>query len=101
MTVRSVVHRPQGGQRRTGSPLRPSRVVAAATALLLPMALGFPAVAAHAAVSAPVGQGFTVTPSDLAFILKQIKIAERHAATLSPAHVRHAGRHWSQPDPRR
>ena len=50
------------------------------------MALGFPAVAAHAAASAPVGQGFTVTPSDLAFILKQIKIAERHAATLSPAH---------------
>src|SRR5262245_56049192 len=29
----------------------------------------------------PVGEGFTVTPSDLAFILKQIKIAERHAAT--------------------
>src|SRR5262249_44421195 len=28
---------------------------------------------------APVGQGFTVVPSDLAFILKQIKIAERHA----------------------
>ncbi|MGO4804837.1 peroxidase family protein [Arthrobacter sp. 2MCAF15] len=38
------------------------------------------------AVVAPVGQGFTVTPSDLAFILKQIKIAEHHAATLSPAH---------------
>jgi hypothetical protein len=34
---------------------------------------------------APVGQGFTVTPADLAFILKQIKIAERHAATLTPA----------------
>ncbi|WP_427007783.1 peroxidase family protein [Pseudarthrobacter sp. H2] len=36
------------------------------------------------AVVAPVGQGFTVTPSDLAFILKQIKIAERHAATFTP-----------------
>ena len=33
---------------------------------------------AQAAV-APVGQGFTVTPGDLAFILKQIKIAERHS----------------------
>ena len=43
------------------------------------------APAARAAV-APVGQGFTITPADLAFILKQIKIAERHAATFSPAH---------------
>ena len=32
-----------------------------------------------------MGQGFTVTPSDLAFILKQIKIAEHHAATLTPS----------------
>ena len=34
--------------------------------------------------AAPVGQGFTVTPSDLAFILKQIKIAERHSRALIP-----------------
>jgi Ca2+-binding RTX toxin-like protein len=39
---------------------------------------------------APAGQGFTVVPSDLAFILKQIKIAERHSrafegdATVAP-----------------
>ncbi|HEY0346483.1 MAG TPA: hypothetical protein VGC59_17655, partial [Solirubrobacteraceae bacterium] len=39
---------------------------------------------ASAAV-APPGQGFTVTPGDLKFILKQIKIAERHAATLTPS----------------
>ena len=32
-----------------------------------------------------MGEGFTVTPSDLAFILKQIKIAEHHAATATPA----------------
>ncbi len=32
---------------------------------------------------APVGQGFTVTPGDLSFILKQIKISERHSATLT------------------
>ena len=32
--------------------------------------------------AATVGQGFTVTPADLAFILKQIKIAERHSRAL-------------------
>jgi len=31
------------------------------------------------AAQAPVGNGFTVTPADLAYILKQIKIAERHS----------------------
>ncbi len=36
-------------------------------------------------VSAPTGQGLTITPGDLSFILKQIKIAEHHAATLTPA----------------
>ncbi len=51
----------------------------------MPVTLGFTAVRAAAAV-APVGQGFTVTATDLAFILKQIKISEQHAATLSPAH---------------
>ncbi|HEV7654507.1 MAG TPA: peroxidase family protein [Mycobacteriales bacterium] len=40
---------------------------------------------AAVAAPAPVGQGFTVTASDLAFILKQIKISERHAATETPA----------------
>ncbi len=33
-----------------------------------------------AAAAAPVGQGFTVSASDLSFILKQIKIAEKHVA---------------------
>ena len=35
--------------------------------------------------AAPVGSGFTVTASDLAYILKQIKIAESHAATYTAA----------------
>ena len=35
--------------------------------------------------AAPVGQGFTVTTSDISFILKQIKIAEHHASLASPA----------------
>jgi Ca2+-binding RTX toxin-like protein len=42
-------------------------------------------ISSSEAVQAPVGQGFTVTPSDLSFVLKQIKIAERHSATLTPA----------------
>src|SRR3954454_5757490 len=36
------------------------------------------------AAQAPVGQGFTITPSDLSFILDQIKIAEHHAYTQTP-----------------
>jgi Ca2+-binding RTX toxin-like protein len=36
------------------------------------------------AAPAPPGQGFTVTPGDLHFILKQIQIAEHHAATQTP-----------------
>jgi hypothetical protein len=63
---------------------RPTRLVAAASALLLPVVLGLPVVTASAAV-APVGQGFTVTPSDLAYILKQIKIAEAHVANTTSA----------------
>jgi len=46
--------------------------------------MGIPTVTATAAV-APVGQGFAVTPSDLAYILKQIKIAEVHAANTTSA----------------
>ncbi|NOU21654.1 MAG: heme peroxidase, partial [Methyloglobulus sp.] len=35
--------------------------------------------------TSPIGQGFTVTAADLAFILKQIKIAEHHAANTTSA----------------
>src|SRR3954454_22139700 len=58
------------------------------TALVLALALIFQvlAIAAHAAVNpGPVGNGVTVTAGDLNFILKQIKIAEMHATTLTPA----------------
>src|SRR4051794_4837422 len=47
-----------------------------------------PAAAGPAPVftnQAPDGQGLTITPGDLRFILKQIKIAEHHAATLTPS----------------
>src|SRR3954471_21556233 len=39
------------------------------------------------AAPAPAGQGFTVTPGDLHFILKQIQIAEHHAATQTPTNM--------------
>ena len=73
-SARSHPRRPKRG----GTLARPTRLVAAVSALLLPVMLGLPTVTAHAAV-APTGNGFTVTPTDLAFILKQIKIAERHS----------------------
>src|SRR3954464_14426510 len=47
--------------------------------------LGIARTTASGRVSNVVGSGFTVTPGDLQFILKQIKIAERHAATATPA----------------
>src|SRR3954467_6257785 len=53
-------------------------VIAAAFAMQ-----GLVAMTAARAVLAPVGNGFTVSAGDLSFILKQIKIAERHATTLT------------------
>ncbi|MGH3316917.1 MAG: hypothetical protein ACRDO0_12310, partial [Nocardioidaceae bacterium] len=37
------------------------------------------------AQAAPVGAGFNLNASDLRFILQQVKISERHAATATPA----------------
>src|SRR3954467_8830078 len=53
-------------------------VIAAAFAMQ-----GLVAMTAARAVLAPVGNGFTVSAGDLSFLLKQIKIAERHATTLT------------------
>ncbi|MHA7221961.1 peroxidase family protein [Arthrobacter sp. RHLT1-20] len=53
-------------------------------ALLSFLGLTTTAVTANAVV-APTGQGFTVSPADLAFILKQIKIAEAHVANTTSA----------------
>src|SRR3954462_15697606 len=44
---------------------------------------GLVAMSAANAVLGPVGNGFTVTAGAPSFILKQIKISERHATTLS------------------
>src|SRR4029077_10226008 len=60
--------------------------IALASVTLLAVAAGLGvARSAEAGVSNVVGSGFTVTPGDLQFILKQIKIAEHHAATLTAA----------------
>ena len=52
---------------------------AVATATILTPTASAPAAAAD------VGQGFTVTPRDLSYILKQIKIAETHVANTTSA----------------
>ncbi|VXB30551.1 Heme peroxidase [Nocardioides sp. AX2bis] len=62
-------------------------------AVLFAQAAGVPATSAPpaltgavaAAAAAPVGQGFTVSPSDLSYILKQIRVAEAHVAGTTPA----------------
>jgi Ca2+-binding RTX toxin-like protein len=64
--------------------VRPKRKALAAVtsfALLTGMLVG--AFASTSQAIAPVGGGFTVTPGDLAFILKQIRIAEEHSTTLT------------------
>ncbi len=80
-TPRADPSRGHRSRPRRGRFARPSRLVAAASVLVLPIALVLPAATAQA--KAQVGQGFTVTPSDLAFILKQIKIAERHSRAIA------------------
>src|SRR5215216_2502248 len=84
-----TVHRNRGVRRRHPWLGAVHRTVAVVAALFLIAELAVVAVStvkpgkAEAAV-APTGQGFTVSPGDLKFILNQIKIAERHSATLTP-----------------
>src|SRR4051794_8562017 len=73
--------------RRTQHPWRGAvhRTVAVMAALFLLAEVAVVAVSTVSpgraqAAQAPPGQGFTVTSGDLKFILKQINIAERHAA---------------------
>src|SRR5215213_1376840 len=68
-----------------------SRVLAFSVLLTLMLLVAFTSKPASAFVApappvnqAPDGQGFTVTAGDLKFILRQIKIAERHVATMTP-----------------
>ena len=58
------------------------RALAAGAAGLLAVTLLPLTAGSAAAVVGPVGQGFTVTTGDIAYILKQIKIAEAHSAAF-------------------
>ena len=62
-----------------------NRALALATAVLLPLGLSHATAFAQVAAA---GNGFTVTAGDLTFILKQVKIAEHHAATPAPTRSR-------------
>src|SRR4051794_6693492 len=70
-------------RRRLGAP--PRTVAMMAVAAVVFALIG--TVPAAMAAPAPVGNGFVVTAGDLAFILKQIQISERHAATQTPSNM--------------
>ncbi len=64
------------------SPARKGKVAAVAAFAVIAAILA-PGVATPAQAAPTIGQGFTITPSDLAYILKQIKIAEAHVANTT------------------
>ncbi|NJC22742.1 Ca2+-binding RTX toxin-like protein [Arthrobacter pigmenti] len=76
-TSKEPPHSTSPAEPRPPGKFRFRRSVAALSSLLMLTGVGLPMVAGPAQ-AAPVGQGFTVTASDLAFILRQIKIAEAH-----------------------
>src|SRR3954468_23500496 len=72
----------EAGRLRVPHPRKKVTTVVAALCVAILAALGGTASVGRSANPAPPGQGFTVTAGDLSFILKQIKIAEHHAAYL-------------------
>ncbi len=60
-----------------------ARVVVVATVCAAMVATGLGTVPTASGAAHIVGAGFTVTPSDLAFILRQTKIAEAHVANTT------------------
>src|SRR3954470_3032084 len=79
-TTAARSHRPQRFPRLRHRG-RAAAVIGLAMASIAVTSVNAPATAAPG----PVGNGFHVTAGDLSFILKQIKIAERHAATFTAA----------------
>src|SRR6476620_8899459 len=61
---------------------RKVQVAVAVAATFGSLGTGLVTGAGSPASAGTVGSGFTVTASDLAFILKQIKIAERHVRSI-------------------
>jgi len=81
----AVLHRTQKSRvdSRPGSkPRRKVQIAAAVAATVGILGTGLVTGAGSPASAGVVGSGFTVTASDLAFILKQIKIAERHVRSI-------------------
>ncbi|MDX6723244.1 MAG: hypothetical protein QOD73_1648, partial [Solirubrobacteraceae bacterium] len=76
-------HAAFGGRRKTRAAIDGALILLMVGAVAVLPYKGHSAQAA----TAPPGQGFTVTTGDLKFILKQIKIAERHAATQTKDNV--------------
>ena len=72
-----VASRWDGGRKR--------RTFAAATAAFAVFGTSLVTGGGLGVQAAPVGQGFTVTASDVSYILDQIKIAEHHAGLATPA----------------
>ena len=70
-----------GGRRRWGTSHK-VRIFASIAALVGLVGTTLVTGLGANAAPAPVGNGFTVTPADLAFILKQIKIAEHHSTAF-------------------
>src|SRR4029078_11397931 len=79
---------PPGRSRTTRGPRRRRRTTAIGATLVVVAGTVLQAVVAPTPASdvlVPVVQCFSVTATDLSFILKQIQIAERHSRTLSTA----------------
>src|SRR4051812_7784404 len=72
-----------GGPSSGSKSKRKIQIVAAVAATLGILGTGLVTGANSPASAGTVGSGFTVTASDLAFILKQIKIAERHVRSIN------------------
>src|SRR3954466_3152585 len=82
----AVLERTRASRGDSSSGVRSKRkiqIVAAAAATLGILSTGLVTGADSPASAGTVGSGFTVTASDLAFILKQIKIAERHVRSIN------------------
>ena len=82
----------RGGRSATVGHGRARRLLAGIVGLVLGASITPLAAVAPAALVAPagaaVGQGFNLNPSDLKFILRQIKISEAHAARFTPTNFR-------------
>src|SRR3954453_16991711 len=72
-----------GGPSSGSKSKRKIQIVAAVAATVGILGTGLVTGASSPAPAGTVGSGFTVTAGDLSFILKQIKIAERHVRSIN------------------